>query len=706
MKRRFVPRLPARIWLAACWLLLLCLPGAGSGSSARADNVEFCGVMDHEAWLREHAVGAGKRAAELIAGEPRTVRMFYFLPNDRPFRQEMVDSMKTTMRRLQAFFGQQMAAHGYGPMTFRYEADAAGAPVVRRVDGDHGDAYYLEETSIKMQRELYRRFDVKNVVDFIVVDTSTGLLHEPGGQRYAGMASGGKDGGQAKVGGGFSFFVAAHELAHAFGLMWHDFRDDTYILSYGFGLRTRLSACSARYLAVTPLLNPEIPLGIDRTSAPTIEFAGPTVWYAPGTERFTVSWRVADPDGVHQVIQWTGHPLSRSLTPEVKACRDVAGETEAVVSFEYDGAIPSMAHSSLSNPTSHQLPAKTVDTQGNGSSEGLIIAQASPHHVATLTVETKFIYGIAISPLGDLLAAGTQDSYTLSMRGQAGYVRLWDLARREEVASLLGDAQYVKSVAFSPDGGLLASAGVTDDTVKLWDVARREEVAVLEGHTGTINSVAFSPDGSLLASAGFDSTVRVWDVARREEVAVLEGHTGIINSVAFSPAAGVLASAGYDRTIRVWDLAARREVAVLEGHTGTIESVAFSPDGSLLAAGGGGSAEPSGCGTRRRGTRLPCSQGRARTAVRTWRFLPSAGNWQSYRKLERSNCGTCSAKKSWRSITIQAGTVLLRFLPTAARCSGPCSGAASNCGTRHRTPALDPGSRTGTATGRWVLATS
>ena len=499
--------------------------------------------------------------------------------------------MKARMVRLQAWFGQQMAAHGYGYMTFRYEADAAGDPVVHRLDGDHGDAYYLSDTSTGVQEKLYQRFDVKYVVDFIVVDTSTGLLHGSGGARYAGLAGGNKDGGQVKVGGGTSFSTAAHELTHAFGLMWHDFRDDTYILSWSGSRRNRLSACSARYLAVTPFLNPEISLGIDRTSSPTIEFAGATVWYAPGTERFTVSWRVADPDGIHQVIQWTGNPLSRSLTPEVKACRDVAGETEAVVSFEYDGAIPSMTNSSFSYPTSHMLPAKTVDTQGHKGffSGRLVIAQASPHHVATLKVETIFLYDIAISPGGDLLAVGTRDSYTQEGgRGQDGHVRLWDVARREEVASLVGHWHSVYSVAFSPDGGLLASAGVADDTVKLWDVARREAVATFEGHTGTIESVAFSPGGGLLASAGWDRTVRLWDVAARQEVAVLDRHTDTIESVAFSPGGGLLASAGWDRTVRVWDVAARQEVAVLEAHTRPLASVAFSPAGGLLASAGGG----------------------------------------------------------------------------------------------------------------------
>ena len=66
---------------------------------------------------------------------PRTVRMIYFLPNDRPFRQEVVNSMKTAIRYAQTFYAEQMQAHGYGNKTFQFEIDEQGEPLVHRVDG-------------------------------------------------------------------------------------------------------------------------------------------------------------------------------------------------------------------------------------------------------------------------------------------------------------------------------------------------------------------------------------------------------------------------------------------------------------------------------------------------------------------------------------------------------------------------------------------
>ena len=77
--------------------------------------------FDYERWERDHPHPATKRLADRNVGEPRTVRMIYFLPNDRPFRQKVVDSMKAVIRYTQTFFAEQMQAHGYVNKTFRFE---------------------------------------------------------------------------------------------------------------------------------------------------------------------------------------------------------------------------------------------------------------------------------------------------------------------------------------------------------------------------------------------------------------------------------------------------------------------------------------------------------------------------------------------------------------------------------------------------------
>jgi WD40 repeat protein len=87
----------------------------------------------------------------------------------------------------------------------------------------------------------------------------------------------------------------------------------------------------------------------------------------------------------------------------------------------------------------------------------------------------------------------------------------------------------------------------------LWDLASSKEITVLKGHRGPVWSVAYAPEGNLLASAGTDGTIRFWDpVSGRERVA-FDWQLGRTRVVAFSPD-GMRAAAGGDEGIAVWDV--------------------------------------------------------------------------------------------------------------------------------------------------------
>ena len=78
------------------------------------------------------------------------------------------------------------------------------------------------------------------------------------------------------------------------------------------------------------------------------------------------------------------------------------------------------------------------------------------------------------------------------------------------VKTLTGHDDWVRSVAFSPDGKLVAS-GSDDNTIKIWDAATGKPKHTLTGHDDWVGSVAFSPDGKLVASGSGDNTIKIWD---------------------------------------------------------------------------------------------------------------------------------------------------------------------------------------------------
>ena len=108
------------------------------------------------------------------------------------------------------------------------------------------------------------------------------------------------------------------------------------------------------------------------------------------------------------------------------------------------------------------------------------------------------------------------------------------------------------------------------------------QVGTLEGTTGPVYSLAWSPDGSTLASAGYRN-VLLWDPATGSIAGVLSGHENYIWGVAWSPDGETLASASADGTVKLWRVSDLTEIGSA-GNSWTM-CVAWSPDGNLLATG-------------------------------------------------------------------------------------------------------------------------
>ena len=207
----------------------------------------------------------------------------------------------------------------------------------------------------------------------------------------------------------------------------------------------------------------------------------------------------------------------------------------------------------------------------SGDSTARLWDPATGAHLHTLTGHDRAVWGIAFSPDGRLLATASDDSTA----------RLWDPATGEHLRTLTGHHSWVRGVAFSPDGRLLATAS-HDRTARLWNPATGEHLRTLTGHAGWNCEVAFSPVGRLLATASSE-TLGLWNPATGEHLRALTGYGHMVGGMAFSPDGRLLATVGGDRTARLWDPATGEHLRTLTGHHSAVWGVAFSLDGRLLA---------------------------------------------------------------------------------------------------------------------------
>ncbi|MDE0424820.1 MAG: dockerin type I domain-containing protein [Candidatus Poribacteria bacterium] len=191
----------------------------------------------------------------------------------------------------------------------------------------------------------------------------------------------------------------------------------------------------------------------------------------------------------------------------------------------------------------------------------------------------NYVQAIAFSPDGGILASG---GYLRN-----GVIRLWDTTTGK-LYDTIDVSEEVLTLAFSPDGTILASSGEWPDyPIRLSDIATRQLRDTRFDNTGSPYALSFSPDGKTLVSGGRDNTVRLWDVQTGELKNRLKGHRDDVNAVIFSQDGEMLASGSDDGTVRLWNVQTGETFATLKGNTKFPEGItalAFSPNGTTLAS--------------------------------------------------------------------------------------------------------------------------
>jgi WD40 repeat protein len=208
-----------------------------------------------------------------------------------------------------------------------------------------------------------------------------------------------------------------------------------------------------------------------------------------------------------------------------------------------------------------------------GSPQGSIrlLSTASGQELGRLHDGLGATRSVAFSPDGKLLAAS-----------DGSKAQIWDVAARKLSRRLAEDAGG-QLLLFAPDSKLLLGG---DAASRLWDVAKDQLIRNLPLSFKTLKSAAFSPDSRMLACGDIYGKVEMWDLESAEKVRVFSGLTGYVQVLTFSPNGRTLAAGGW-RGIKVWELATGHERRAFHDFEGDVFALAFTPDGRALASGVG-----------------------------------------------------------------------------------------------------------------------
>lgn len=200
---------------------------------------------------------------------------------------------------------------------------------------------------------------------------------------------------------------------------------------------------------------------------------------------------------------------------------------------------------------------------------------------------TSPLFGCRIDPTGQFVFAGAQNN---------GLVR-WHLATGQKT-DFLGHKSWLRAIAFAAKDNLVFSADY-HGKILAWPTAAEQPVPAFEiaAHSGWVRSLAISPDGKLLASCGNDRLVKLWSVPDGKPAGVF-GHESHVYNVAFHPNEPLLVSADHKGIVKVWDLAkgtVKKELnaeglyrydTLFSASIGGIRAMSFSDNGQLLACAG------------------------------------------------------------------------------------------------------------------------
>lgn len=263
--------------------------------------------------------------------------------------------------------------------------------------------------------------------------------------------------------------------------------------------------------------------------------------------------------------------------PDIRPIADLRGHRETVnhLAFSPDGKMLASAGA--------EGQVYLWDTAGRKILRKLFPKEKSVTAESLRANLTRRIESIAFSPDGKLLAEAAQETTGLSM------LRLWNVETGEVERVLAEGVDNLRSVAYSPDGKIVAHNALDPlgwkHNIVLRDPASGKELGSMTDTNLAATVLAFSPDGKLLASGG-GKKVHIWNVEQRKLLHAIEAHEKALQSICFSPNGKWVVSGGTDDKIKVWNVETGKMELEIKADQETVNVVAFSPSGKSIASGG------------------------------------------------------------------------------------------------------------------------
>ncbi|KJU84998.1 serine/threonine protein kinase [Candidatus Magnetobacterium bavaricum] len=199
----------------------------------------------------------------------------------------------------------------------------------------------------------------------------------------------------------------------------------------------------------------------------------------------------------------------------------------------------------------------------------------------TIEEHNGVVSSIAITPDGTRVLSAGSDDKTL---------RIWDIEEGKCLTTLYGHTDWVTCVCVTSDGRF-AISGSNDKTLRLWEIGPSVEnttgrcVRVLSGSTDGITAVAVTRDSKYILAGSNDGPLLLFNLATGARLRTYEGHGGRITSVAITSDSFYAIVAGTDKKVFLYNIVTGKLLRTFTGHSGSVTSIAINSSGTLLLTG-------------------------------------------------------------------------------------------------------------------------